>query len=65
MKNLELNKATLEEIIKIIENQMQSNVAHPNEEFYSNTYSYRLGQLDALRDLSRELQWLIEENQEG
>jgi hypothetical protein len=57
----DLNKATLEEIIKIIENQMQSNVAHPNEEFYSNTYSYRLGQLDALRDLSRELQLLIEE----
>lgn len=56
-----MDTTTVLEIIKMIENQMQSNVAHPDEQFYSNTYSYRLGNLDALRELKDHLQDYIEQ----
>ena len=56
----QLDTHTVLEIIKMIDAQMLSNIAHPDEQFYSNTYSYRIGNLDALRDLQNHLQSYIE-----
>jgi hypothetical protein len=55
-----MHTQTVLDIIKMIDNQMQSNIAHPDEQFYSNTYSYRIGNLDALRELKDHLQSYIE-----
>lgn len=55
-----MDTETVLKIIGMLDNSIKSEFAHPDEQFYSNSYSYRLGRMDAYHELSQHLQSFIE-----